>query len=91
VLARQRLLRIVAAVLLVEIALVAFGYGCLESLPAVGDAETRVRVILLVHRGVSSVLPPPERLAAAVVAIEDQHFYSNFVVDTLDGVGRAAR
>jgi len=46
---------------------------------------------LLVHRGVPSVLPPPERLAAAVVAIEDQHFYSNFVVDTLDGVGRAAR
>ena len=76
--------------LLVELALVAFGFGCLESLPGVGDAEARVHAILRAHRAVPSALPPPVRLAAAVVAIEDQHFYSNFVVDMLDGAGRAA-
>lgn len=83
-------LRIIAGVLLVELALLAFGFGCLEALPGVGDAEARVHTILLAHHGVPSALPPPARLAAAVVAIEDQHFYSNFVVDMFDGAGRAA-
>ncbi len=88
--ARHRLLRIVAGALVVEIALVAFAVGCLEGLPAVGDAEVRVHAILRAHRAVPSPLPPPARLGAAVVAIEDQHFYSNFVVDMVDGAGRAA-
>jgi membrane peptidoglycan carboxypeptidase len=87
---QKRLLRIVAGVLLVEFALLAFGAGVLQSLPGVGDADARVRAILLARHGVSSGLPPPARLTAAVVAIEDQHFYSNFAVDIFDGAGRAA-
>jgi membrane peptidoglycan carboxypeptidase len=78
------------AVLLAALALLVVGVVYLESLPGVGDAEARVRTILLAHHGVRSGLPPPARLAAAVVAVEDQHFYSNFAVNILDGAGRAA-
>ena len=77
-------------VVLMILALLAAGFGYLESLPGVGDAQARVRSILIAHHGVPSGLPPPARLAAAVVAVEDQHFYSNFAVNILDGAGRAA-
>jgi membrane peptidoglycan carboxypeptidase len=35
-------------------------------------------------------MPPPSRLGDAVVAVEDEHFYSNFVINLVDGAGRAA-
>jgi membrane peptidoglycan carboxypeptidase len=76
--------------MLMTLALLAAGFGYLESLPGVGDAEARVRLLLIAHHGVPSGLPPPARLAAAVVAVEDEHFYSNFAVNILDGAGRAA-
>jgi membrane peptidoglycan carboxypeptidase len=78
------------AVLLLAAALVAAALGYLLSLPGVGDAEARVQHILRVHHGVDSGMPPPIRLGAAVVAVEDEHFYSNFVVNILDGAARAA-
>jgi len=87
---QKRLLRVTAVVLLMIVALLAAGFGYLESLPGVGDAQARVRAILLAHHGVFSGPPPPARLAAAVVAVEDEHFYSNFAVNVLDGAGRAA-
>ena len=83
-------MRIALVVLLVILAFLAAGFGYLESLPGVGDAQTRVRSILIAHHGILSGSPPPARLGAAVVAVEDEHFYSNFAVDILDGAGRAA-
>jgi membrane peptidoglycan carboxypeptidase len=90
VLVKRRLLRIMLAVLLMILALLAAGFGYLESLPGVRDAQARVRSILITHHGLPSGLPPPDRLGAAVVAVEDEHFYSNFAVNILDGAGRAA-
>jgi penicillin-binding protein 1A len=68
----------------------AAGGGYLLSLPGVADAERRVQMILAEHHSGASGMPPPAKLAAAVVAVEDEHFYSNFVIDILDGAGRAA-
>lgn len=60
------------------------------TLPGVGDAEARVHRIVAAHHGVYDPGPPPRRLGEAVVAVEDEHFYSNFVVNIFSGVGRAA-
>jgi Transglycosylase len=76
--------------MLTILALLAAGFGHLESLPGVGDAEARVRSLVVAQNGVPSGLPLPARLAAAVVAVEDERFYSNFAVNILDGAGRAA-
>jgi len=89
VLLHNRLLRIALVVLLLILALLAAGFGYLQSLPSVADAQARVRTILAAHHDVPSVQPPPARLGAAVVAVEDQHFYSNFAVNILEGAGRA--
>jgi penicillin-binding protein 1A len=62
----------------------------LSSLPGVGDAEARVRAILAAHGGIPGLGPPPARLGRAVVAVEDENFYSNVAVDIADGGGRAA-
>jgi penicillin-binding protein 1A len=62
----------------------------LTSLPGVGDAEARVRAILAAHGGTPGAMPPPARLGKAVVAVEDENFYSNVALDVLDGAGRAA-
>ena len=72
------------------VALAAMGAGFLLSLPGVGDARQRVATILAEHHGRPSGIPLPAKLAAAVVAVEDEHFYSNIVIDVLDGTGRAA-
>ena len=60
------------------------------SLPSVSHAQVKVAAIVEAHHGTIGTLPVPSRLAAAVVAVEDEHFYSNVVVNVLDGVGRAA-
>ena len=60
------------------------------TLPSVSDAEARVDRILQAHRGIDVGLPPPRRLGDAVVAVEDEHFYANFIVNILEGAGRAA-
>jgi membrane peptidoglycan carboxypeptidase len=62
----------------------------LYSLPGVNDAEARARAILAAHAGTPGAMPPPARLREAVVAVEDENFYSNVAVDILDGAGRAA-
>jgi membrane peptidoglycan carboxypeptidase len=59
------------------------------SLPGVGDALTRVEHILAVHHGTYARTPPPT-LGDAVVSVEDEHFYDNFLVNVADGAGRAA-
>lgn len=62
----------------------------LASLPGVGDAEARARAILAAHGGTPGAMPPPARLGEAIVAVEDENFYSNVALDILDGAGRAA-
>lgn len=70
--------------------LIAAGAIYLVTLPGVGDAQTRVDGILAAHHTTASAMPPDAKLAAAVVSVEDEHFYSNFVVNIIDGAGRAA-
>ncbi len=87
---RRRLLLGAAAALVTIMLLSVAGFLYLLSLPGVGDAEARVRRILAAHGGVPGRLPPPAKLAKAVVAVEDENFYANVAVDILDGAGRAA-
>ena len=60
------------------------------TLPGVGDATRRVQRIAVAHDGTYRATPPPRKLGEAVVAVEDEHFYANVVVNVLDGAGRAA-
>jgi membrane peptidoglycan carboxypeptidase len=78
-----------AAAALVVLSVVASS-AYLISLRSVSDAPARVRMILAAHHEPTGVLPAPSRLAAAVVSVEDEHFYSNFAINVLSGVGRAA-
>jgi penicillin-binding protein 1A len=79
----------IVSVALTAVALIG-GFAYELSLPSVGDAEMRVQRILHAHGGSDSGLPLPRKLASAIVAVEDEHFYSNVVIDVLDGAGRAA-
>jgi len=66
------------------------GLGYELYLPGVGSAEAKTAEIVRAHHGELSRLPPPSKLGEAVVAVEDEHFYANVVINVLDGVGRAA-
>lgn len=77
---------VIALILVLSVASVVF----VIALPGVGDAQARVRRVLAVHGGTYGALPVPRKLGEAAVAVEDEHFYSNFVVEILDGAGRAA-
>ncbi len=84
------MLRSVACLAASIVALGVAGAVYLSSLPGVGDAEARVRAILAAHGGIPGPVQPPARLGRAVVAVEDENFYSNVAVDIADGAGRAA-
>ena len=51
------------------------------ALPEGGDAPHRVDVLLQQHGGIAVGAPPPARVAAAVVAVEDRRFHSHHGVD----------
>lgn len=68
---------------------IAGGYVYLLTLPGVGDAAQRAERILREHGGIPVGLPPPAKLAAATVSVEDENFYSSAFADVLKGVGRA--
>ncbi len=70
--------------------LFAAGVAYLAILPSVDDAPARVGRILTAHHGTLGGPIPPARLGDAVVAVEDEHFDSNFVINVIDGAGRAA-
>jgi membrane peptidoglycan carboxypeptidase len=81
----------IAAAVAAAIVVAAVAAGIyLNSLAGVGDAEARVGAILAAHGGTPGAMPPPARLGAAVVAVEDENLYSNVAVDILKGAGRAA-
>lgn len=86
----RRLLLLGAVALGVLVALLAAGAVYLATLPSVGDAEQRVHQILVLHDGSYAGPDPAARLGDSVVAVEDEHFYSNFLINIMDGAGRAA-
>jgi len=66
------------------------GLGYELALPSVANAPARVAAIVRSHQGEVGSLPLPAKLAEAVVAVEDEHFYSNVVLNVFDGAARAA-
>jgi len=74
--------------LVVALALSTVGYEL--ALPNVNDAPARVAAIVRSHDGSLGRLPVPTKLAEAVVAVEDEHFYSNVFLNVFDGAARAA-
>jgi len=80
--ARTLLLVSILGALLVAVA----GWAYLASLPSVGDAEQRVAAILREHHGVAVGLPPPQKVGQAIVAVEDQRFYTNHGIDVLSSL-----
>jgi penicillin-binding protein 1A len=87
---RQRIIK-GARALIAVVAIGALGATVyVITLPGVGDALARVKQILALHHGTYDRPPPPRKLGAAVVAVEDEHFYENVVLDVADGAGRAA-
>src|SRR5579884_1603247 len=76
---------LISLIVVLSVAAVAF----VITLPGVGDAQARVQRVLAMHGGTYGRLPVPSKLGEAVVAVEDEHFYANFVVEILDGAGRA--
>jgi penicillin-binding protein 1A len=88
--AQRRIIRGVWALVAVVAIAVVGSTAYVISLPGVGDALSRVKQILALHHGVYERPPPPRILGDAVVSVEDEHFYDNFVVNVADGAGRAA-
>ncbi len=86
----KRIRRIALAALAVLLVLFVAGGVYLLTLPGVGDAGARVEAILAAHGGHPSGLPPPARLAAAIVSTEDENFYDDAFYNVAAGAGRAA-
>jgi membrane peptidoglycan carboxypeptidase len=88
--ALHRLMLAVATAFATIVVLFAAGAIYVLTLPGVGNAEQRVQRILALHHGTYKGPAPPAKLGDAVVAVEDEHFYSNWLINILDGAGRAA-
>jgi penicillin-binding protein 1A len=88
--ARRRIIKGAWALIAVVAIVVLGSTAYVVSLPGVGDAVARVKHILALHHGTYESSPAPRKLGDAVVSVEDEHFYDNFVVDVANGAGRAA-
>jgi membrane peptidoglycan carboxypeptidase len=88
--ARGRLLRFGSVSVALIVAFFVAGAIYVATLPSVGDAQQRAYRLLALHHGTYAGPRPAARLGDAVVAVEDEHFYANFVINILDGAGRAA-
>lgn len=72
------------ASLLVVVASVAAAAGALYgSLPDVRDARARVAGVLITHRGSYVHLASSTRVARAIVAVEDERFFSHGAIDPI--------
>lgn len=81
---RHRWLRRLVATIVVLVVVVGLAVGALLVLtPPVGDAEARVAAAAASHHVPDPLGPPPVRVAAALVAVEDSRFYSEPGVDPL--------
>ena len=79
---------VIAASLVLAVLLTAFGYEL--ALPSVNNAPAKVAAIVRAHHGKLARLPLPAKLAASIVAVEDEHFYTNVFLNVFDGAARAA-
>ena len=86
---RRPLAQTVVALAVLVVAALAAGAIYVATLPSVADAPARVERIVAAHGGTLGRLPVPRRLGDAMVAVEDEHFYDNFLVNVIDGAGRA--
>ncbi len=82
--------RIVLALLDLALAVIVVGVVYELALPNVANAPILTANLLHAHHDEVGGSPPPFKLAAAVVAVEDEHFYSNPAVNVFDGVARAS-
>ncbi|HET8979386.1 MAG TPA: transglycosylase domain-containing protein [Solirubrobacteraceae bacterium] len=82
--------RAVLVLLAIVLAGLVAGAVYLISLRSVSDAQARTRRIMVANRETPGILPAPHRLVASVIAVEDEHFYDNVVINVLTGAGRAA-
>jgi membrane peptidoglycan carboxypeptidase len=78
---------VLAAAALIVVALLA-GTVYILTLPSVGGAQARARQLMASHHE-GSAMPVPTKLAAAVIATEDEHFDDNVVFNVATGAGRA--
>jgi penicillin-binding protein 1A len=79
---RSRWLRRLGLALLGVVAVLAAAAGLFyASLPDVGDAPARVARILQLHRGRRTDVAPSAKFARAIVAVEDERFFSHGAVD----------
>lgn len=88
--ARRWLLLFAGVAIALIVALLAAGAIYVAALPSVSDAEQRAHQIVALHHGTYGSPEPAAKLGDSVVAVEDEHFYSNVLINVLDGAGRAA-
>ena len=86
---RRHVVRGALALVAVIVAVILSAVGYELALPGVGDASNKVAAIINAHHGQLEGLPLPTKLAQAVVAVEDEHFYSNAFINIFDGTARA--
>lgn len=86
----RRLIAVVAVVTVLCVLCLAVMAVYVTTLPSVSNAPARVEAILRAHGSRATGMPPPAKLGDAAVAVEDEHFYSNFIINILTGAGRAA-
>jgi membrane peptidoglycan carboxypeptidase len=73
-----------AVVGIVVVALLAATAGAIYGdLPGVGDARARIAAELTSHRGQMVAVRPRERIARALVAVEDERFFQHGAVDPI--------
>lgn len=87
---RRYLVRVILSAVALILALAMVGAGYELALPSVANAPARVAAILSAHKGESAGRRLPPKLAEAIVSVEDEHFYSNFIINAAEGAGRAA-
>jgi membrane peptidoglycan carboxypeptidase len=85
---RRALRRLAAGLLLLPVAILSATAGAVVSLHGVGDASRLARADMRSHHE-GGAMPVPRRLAAAVIATEDEHFDEHVVVNVATGIGRA--
>jgi Transglycosylase len=80
--------RTVVALVGLVVGLLVAGGVYLLTLPGVGNAQQRTEQLMAIHHERAG-MPVPSRLAAAVIATEDEHFDDNVVFNAATGIGRA--
>jgi membrane peptidoglycan carboxypeptidase len=81
-------LRTIATLLLLVVVLLVAGCVYVVTLPSVSAARQQTAQLMAIHHEQAG-MPVPSRLAAAVIATEDEHFGDNVVLNVATGAARA--